>query len=194
MEAPTARKLRFLALQVVGAVAVIHLVAGVAELVRFANAGLLVAYFAGEQALAQPEPWLFALSGLAVLGGVLAVGLGYLDYRRAYALGVAAMAVYLLGWLAWHSVLDHGLLGAGEAAAEDHSHAGLYGIVRTHYVEPLVGIFTGADQPGRVTLAVVSKTLEAVAVALLSALYAFDPRVEEPDNPVVAMSGDAEEN
>jgi hypothetical protein len=194
MEESTARKVRFVALQVVGAVAVIHLVAGAAELARFASAGLLVAYFTGEQALSQPEPWLFTLSSLAILGGVLAVGLGHLEYRRAYALGIAVMAVYLLSWLAWHSFLDHGLLGATERAAEDHSHEGLVSVVASHYLDPMVGIFTGADQPGQVTLAVISKTLEAVAIGLLTLLYLVDPRIEEPDNPVVAMGGEAEEN
>jgi hypothetical protein len=193
MEEATARKLRFLALQVVGAVAVVHVVTGVAELVRFANAGLFVAYFTGGQALTQPAPWLFTVSGLAILAGAVAVGLGYLDYRRAYALGAATMLVYLLGWLAWHSLLDHGVLGAGEAAADDHTHTGLYEVVASHYVGPLVGIFTGADQPGRVTLAVVSKSLEVVAVGLLAVLYSFDPRVEDPENPVDAV-GETGEN
>lgn len=194
MEESTARKLRFVALQVVGAVAVIHLVAGVAELARFASAGLLVAYVTGEQALSQPEPWLFTVSSLAILAGVLAVGLGRLGYRRAYALGIAIMAVYLLSWLAWHSLLDHGLLGASERASEDHGHEGLVSVVLTHYVGPLVGVFTGADQPGQVTLAVVSKTLEAVAIGLLTLLYLADPRVEDPENPLAAMGGDVEEN
>lgn len=194
MDAATARKLRFLTLQVVGAVAVIHLVTGIAELARFAGAGLLVAYFTSEQALAQPEPWLFTLSGLAILAGTAAVGFGYLGYRRAYALAAAIVVGYLLGWLAWHSFLDHGLLGASQQVADDHTHEGLAEIVGSHYVDPLVGIVTGADQPGRVTLAVISKTLEVVALALLSVLYLFDPRVEDPENPVVAMSGDAEEN
>lgn len=194
MDEAAARKLRFVALQVVGAVAVIHLVAGVAELARFADAGLLGAYVTSDQVLSQPEPLLFTVSALAILAGVLAVGLGYLDYRRAYALGIAVMGVYLLGWLAWHSMLDHGLVGGGEQAAEDHTHAGLVEIVSTHYLEPTVGIFVGADQPGQVTLAVISKTLEAVAVAVLVALYLLDPRVEDPENPVVAMGGDADEN
>ncbi|WP_254838810.1 hypothetical protein [Natronomonas marina] len=191
MDETAVRKLRFLALQVVGAVAVVHLVVGVAELLRFASGGLLVEYFT-TQALAQPEPWLFTLSALAILGGVLAVGFGHLGYRRAYLLGAAAMATFVVGWLAWHSVLGHGV---GEATAADASHRGLLDVVGSHYVDPLVGIFTGADQPGRTTLAVVSKTLEVVALALLGTLLFVDPRVEseEPDNPVAAMGEEAAE-
>jgi hypothetical protein len=194
MEETTARKLRFLGLQVVGAVAVIHLVVGGAEFVRLANAGLLGAYFRSDQALAQPEPWLFTLSALAIFAGIVAVALGALDYRRAYLLGLAVMVTYLLGWIAWHSILDHGLAGAGEQAAADHSHVGLVEIVISHYLEPLAGVFTGADQPGRVTLAVVSKTLELVASALLGVLLVFDPRIEEPANPIAGIVEDTEEN
>ena len=188
MEESTAQKLRFGTLQVVGAVAVIHLVVGAAELFRLGRAGLLGQYFAGEQALAQPEPWLFTLSALAILAGILATATGALKYRRAYVLGIGVMAVFLVGWLAWHSVLEHGLSGASEVISEDHSHEGLGQVITTHYVEPMVGIFTGADQPGRVTLAVVSKTLETLAAVLLAVLLAFDPRVENPENPVAGMA------
>lgn len=188
MEESTARKLRFGTLQVVGAVAVIHLVAGVAELLRLGRAGLLGQYFAGEQALSQPEPWLFTLAALAILAGILATAAGAIDYRRAYVLGIGVMVVFLVGWLAWHSVLEHGLSGGGEVASADHSHGGLSEVVSSHYIDPLVGIFTGADQPGQVTLAVISKTLEVVATVLLGVLLALDPRVEDPDNPIAGMA------
>lgn len=192
MEESTARKLRFGALQVVGAVAVIHLVVGVAELARLGRAGLLGQYFAGEQALSQPEPWLFTLAGLAILAGILATATGAIDYRRAYVLGIGVMVVFVVGWLAWHSVLGHGLSGAGEVTATDHSHGGLGEVVSSHYIDPLVGIFTGADQPGQVTLAVVSKTLEIVAAVLLGVLLALDPRVDDPDNPIAGMGENAD--
>ncbi len=192
MEEPAARKLRFLALQVVGAVAAIHFVVGAAELLRFAAGGLLGAYLTSGQVLSQPEPLLFTLSALALLGGVVAVGVGRLDHRRAYLLGAGLMTTYIVGWVAWHSVLSHGL---GEAAAGGPSHLGLADVVGSHYVDPMVGLFAGADQPGRTTLAVVSKTLEAVALALLGTLLFADPRAAraEPDNPVASMSGETAE-
>lgn len=194
MEEATARKLRFLTLQVVGAVAVVHFVVGLSELARFGRAGLLRQYFVTGEALAQPEPWLFVLSSLAILAGIVAVAAGYLDYRRAYVLGMAAMAVYVLGWVAWHTVLGHGV-AAGPSTGPgtgDATHTGLLGVVVSHYVEPLLGAVRGADQPGRVTLAVVSKTLEVLALALLAALLAFDPRVEEPENPVAGLTANAD--
>ncbi|MFQ3320116.1 MAG: hypothetical protein ACI8UR_002138 [Natronomonas sp.] len=188
MEEATARKLRFVTLQVVGAVAVIHLVVGIAELIRFARGGLLGQYFTSGQALSQPTPWLFTLAALAILAGLAAVSLGHLSHRRAYALGIVVMATFILGWLAWHSVFEHGATTPSTEA--DTSHEGLLSVIATHYVGPLVGIVTGADQPGRVTLAVISKTLESIAIVLMAVLLAVDPRVEEPENPIVAMGGE----
>lgn len=190
MEESTARKLRFLTVQVVGAVAVVHFVVGTAELVRLLNAGLLVEYATGGQALTQPEAWLFFGSSIAIIGGILAVAYGHLDFRRAYVLGIAVMAIYMVGWLAYHTVFDHGMAFGGDGGGHDHaghSHGGLLTVVVSHYLEPLVGIFTGVDQPGQVTLAVVSKTLEAVALVLLAVLLRFDPRVETPENPVAGI-------
>ena len=184
MNESTARPLRFLTLQVVGAVAVVHLVAGGMELARLSNAGLLGRYLTGE-VFAQPEALLFTVSGLAMLVGIIAVGAGYLDSRRAYLLGVLAMVVFVVGWLAWHTVFDHGL-ALGESGAteghghdhDDHSHDGLYDVVVSHYIEPLVFLFTGISQPGQVALAAVSKTLELVAFGLLAVLLWVDPRVK----------------
>ena len=189
MEESAARKLRFLALQVVGAVAAIHFVVGAAELLRFAAGGLLGEYLTGGQALSQPEPLLFTLSALALLGGVVAVGVGRLDHRRAYLLGAGLMGTYIVGWLAWHSVLSHGL---GEAASGGPSHLGLVDVVASHYADPMVRLFAGADQPGRTTLAVVSKTLEAVALALLGTLLFADPWAAraDPETPVAGMTDD----
>ena len=52
---------------------------------------------------------------------------------------------------------------------------------------------TGTDRPGRETLAAISKTLEAVALALFGTLLFVDPRVEEeePENPVAGMADEA---
>jgi hypothetical protein len=188
MDELTARKLRFLTLQVVGAVAVVHFVVGASELARFRKAGILRQYLFGGELLVQPDPFLFVVSSLAIIAGIGAVAAGYLDFRRAYVLGMAAMAVYLLGWFAWHTVLDHGI-GATPTTSgtADTTHFGLVNVVLSHYVDPLVGAVSGADQPGRVVLAAVSKTLEVVAFALLTILLALDPRVEDPENPIAGM-------
>ncbi|WP_299236606.1 hypothetical protein [Natronomonas sp.] len=207
MEEASARKLRFVSLQVVGAVAVIHLIVGGAEFAQLSEAGLLWAYFAAGRALEQPEPWLFVLSGGAILVGIAGVAAGRIGHRRAYLLGIGMLSVYVLGWLVWHTVLEHGIAledgatvgeGAtgGDGGGHEHSshehggdehgagadgggaHLGVVSVVRTHYVEPMVGIATGANQAGRVTLSVVSKTLEAIGLLLLAALLSVDPRAQ----------------
>ena len=220
MEEASARKLRFVSLQVVGAVAVIHLIVGGAEFAQLSEAGLLWTYFAAGRALEQPEPWLFVLSGGAILVGIAGVAAGRIGHRRAYLLGIGALSVYVLGWLVWHTVLEHGIAledgatvgegttgggdggggghdhsghdhggsdhggsdhnhgGDGAGDGEDGAHLGVVSVVQTHYVEPMIGVFTGANQAGRVTLSVVSKTLEAVGLLVLATLLAVDPRAK----------------
>ncbi|MES3518477.1 MAG: hypothetical protein PPP58_12525 [Natronomonas sp.] len=202
MEESRARKLRFVTLQLVGAVAVIHLIAGIAETARLASAGLLGAYLTGEF-LTQPEMLLFVTSSIAILAGILAVGLGYLDHRRAYALGILAMLTFIVGWLAWHTVFDHGMAFGGEAGGDGHSHGdhshgeeaghehgGLLTVIVSHYVEPLVGVFTGVDQPGQTVLAVISKTLEVIALLALSILFVADPKAQPRDGSTASKDAD----
>ena len=191
MEESRVRILRFLALQVVGAVAVIHLVVGGETLVRVLSRGLLGTYLS-EFVVADPRPLLFVLSGLAALGGILAIARGRLDYRRAYLLGIALLSGYVLGWVAWHTVLDHGfVLGGGAPTPDGHSHDGLLGTLRSHYVDPLVATVTastaGTPGTGRTLLGVVSTTLELAGIALLVTLLRVDPaaRREGNHNPFV---------
>jgi hypothetical protein len=190
MEASRVRSLRFLALQVVGAVAVVHLVVGGETLLQVLARGLFVTYLT-EFVVADPRPLLFVGSALAALGGVVAVARGRLDYRRAYLLGIALLLGYVLGWVAWHTVLDHGFaLGGGGAPTPDgHSHDGLLGTLRSHYLDPLVATVTastgGTPGTGRTLLGVVSTSLELVGIALLATLLRVDPaaRREGSHNP-----------
>lgn len=189
MEESRVRVLRFLALQVVGAVAVIHLVVGGETLVRILSRGLLGAYLT-EFVLADPRPLLFVGSALATFGGILAVARGRLDYRRAYGLGIALLLGYALGWVAWHTVLDHGLaLGGGVPTPDGHSHSGVIAVLRSHYVEPLVATVTasttGTPGTGRTLLGVVSTSLELAGILLLATLLRVDPaaRREGSRNP-----------
>lgn len=181
------RKLRFVALQVVGAVAVVHLVVGGAELLRVANAGLLGRYLTTFLA-ADPRPLVFLLSGLAIVAGIVAVARGHLSYRTGYRLGLLALGVYVLGWVGWHTVLDHGfaLRGGSPTVPDGHTHDGLLGTLRSHYVDPLVAALTastrGTPGTGRVLLSVVSVSLELVGMALLALLVRVDPAATRADD------------
>jgi hypothetical protein len=185
LSASGARKLRFLAVQVVGAVAVVHLVVGLTGFLEILVNGLLAAYLT-EFVFERPRTLLFTLSGVAILAGMAATATGRLDLRRAYLLGAGVLATYLLGWVAWHTVLGHGLaLSGGSAEAGSvagHSHAGLLDTLRSHYVDPLLAtvVDAGSGTPGsgRTLLGVVSATLEIVGLVVLGLLLRFDPAIE----------------
>ena len=105
-----------------------------------------------------PRPPLFVLSGLAIFAGVVLV---FRDVakRPVNLLGIALVGTYLLGYVAWHTVLDH---GAFWPHIEPHHHedGGL--------VESMIAHLR-AD-----TIAMVSKTAEFVLLILLTVLYVVD--------------------
>lgn len=183
------RPLQFLALQLVGAVAVIHLAVGTEQLAGVAANGLLVRYLT-QEVFTHPRGLLFVVSGVAALAGIVAAGKGWLPRRRAYELGIALMATYLLGWLAWHTLLNHGAALGAAPAAPDHSHGGLFATLFSHYVEPLFATFatagSGTPGSGRVLLGVVSKTLELAALVALVVLLRRDPAAE--GEPLVSVT------
>ena len=108
--------------------------------------------------LFDPRPPLFVLSGLAILAGVVLV-LTDVSKRPVYLFGTALIGTYLLGYVAWHTVLDH---GAFWPHIEPHHHetAGL--------VESMV------DHLQADTIALVSKAAEVVLLLLLLALSVTD--------------------
>jgi len=199
MREATVRKLRFVALQAVGAVAVVHLVVGGSRLARTAGGGLLGRYLAGEW-VHDPRALLFVVSGLAIAVGIVAVARGLVSLGLAYRLGLLVLAVYVLGWVGWHTVLDHGyaLRGSTPTELEGHSHGGLLDTLYSHYVAPLVAAVTASTQgtpgTGRVLLGVVSVTLELVGMALLAVLLRVDPAVERsnPFDPLGEEDGETE--
>jgi len=186
LSASEARKLRFLAVQLVGAVAVVHLVVGVTGFVDILVNGLLVTYLT-EFVFERPRTLLFTLSGSAILVGLFATARGRLDLRRAYLLGAAILAAYLVGWLAWHTVLDHGFALTGGGPTETtHTHGGVLATLFSHYVEPLLATLgdagSGTPGSGRTLLGIVSVTLEAAGLVVIGLLLRGDPDIERPDD------------
>ncbi|WP_254823666.1 hypothetical protein [Haloglomus halophilum] len=181
-----ARKLRFLAVQLVGAVAVVHLVVGLTGFIEILVNGLLVTYLT-EFVFERPRTLLFTLSGSAILVGLFATARGRLDLRRAYLLGAAMLAAYLVGWLAWHTVLDHGFALTGGGPTETtHTHGGVLATLFSHYVEPLLATLgaagSGTPGSGRTLLGIVSVTLEAAGLVVIGLLLRGDPDIERPDD------------
>jgi hypothetical protein len=177
-----ARKLRFLAVQLVGAVAVVHLVVGLTGFFEILVNGLLAAYLT-EFVFERPRTLLFTVSGVGILASMAATARGRLALRRAYLLGMAVLAAYLVGWVAWHTVLGHGFALTGGGPTETtHTHGGLLDTLGSHYVEPLLATLgaagSGTPGSGRTLLGVVSVSLELAGLAVLGLLLRGDPAVE----------------
>lgn len=172
------RVLQFATLQLVGAVAVVHFAVGSEQLATLAANGLLDEYLTGV-VFERPRALVFVLSALVILGGVVAAARDRLDRRTAYQLGVVAMVTFLVGWVAWHTVLDHGFaLSGGAPETVQHSHGGLLDTLASHYVAPLlatVGAATTEGGSARTLLGIVSKTLELAALCCLLVLLRVDP-------------------
>jgi hypothetical protein len=74
---------------------------------------LLVLSVDPELLLADPRPALFVLSGIALVLGVPAVLSGWRK-KPIYALGIALMATYIVGYFAWHLTGHGGFLPGRE--------------------------------------------------------------------------------
>lgn len=142
------RRLRFAAGLLALVVAGVHLYWGIPRFVAYASVGVMP----------DPRPAAFVLSGHAILLAVTLVAAGVLDARRTYVPGMALMVVHLASYAAWHTVLEHGVLGA--SVEEGHGHLTVSGA----FVEVLSHV---VNSP----LALVSKLAELTVIALLVALY-----------------------
>jgi len=150
MDEATVANVRLLAGGLALFTAVVHLLhpsQGGAALLVYAEAGYL----------GDPRPLLFTLAAFALIAGVL---LGYNGFAgRPLYLGGVAVALWLLGgFLAWHTLLDHGALWPH---LEPNAHGG----------DPLV-VAAGhlADDP----LVLASKVVELALVACLLVLLRVD--------------------
>jgi len=193
MDEDIAHGLRVLALQLVGITAVIHLVYALPRLPVYAPTALAV--YAERGLVPPPRPALFLLTTLAIVGGVVATRRGLLELGTAYRLGIALMAVLVISWVGWHTVLDHGAVLTGTVGADGlgggSHHDGVLDTVVAHYVEPLVAVVVGgASQPGAnaAFLGVVSKTVELAAVVVFAVLLRGDPRVARAERRDAAES------
>lgn len=129
MEEPTRSRLRLLAGGLALFTAVVHLVhpsQGGAALIVYAQVGYL----------GDPRPLAFTLGAFALISGVL---LGYHGFagRRLYLGGVVVTLSFLLGFVAWHTLLDH---GAFWPYLEPNAHGGNPLVVAAQHLldDPLV--------------------------------------------------------
>ena len=105
--------------------------------------------------LHDPRPAAFLLATMAMLMGVLLVLQGF-DPLPVYVGGIALMVVFLGGYAAWHTVLDHGAFWPGRPAHGGHSDLGPLRLIAVHLLDD--------------SLAFASKLVEAALLAVLSVL------------------------
>lgn len=108
--------------------------------------------------LYDPRPLAFTVSGLAILAGIAVVFLE-IAKRRVYLLGIGLMLVYLLGYVAWHTVLEHGGFWP-HIEAHGHAEMGVLETVVDHMLDDYRDL--------------VSKLSEAILLALLVVLSEVD--------------------
>lgn len=144
------QRLRYVGAGLAGVVAVLHLfhpTFGFPRFVIHLQVGTLF----------DPRPLLFTISGLLVLVGILLVFNGVLA-RPVYLGGIALVAAFLVGYGAWHTVLDHGAFWP-HIHGHGHHDAGAVEILVLHL---------RADPA-----ALVSKLAELALLVVLVVLY-FD--------------------
>ena len=105
-----------------------------------------------------PRPVAFLLATAAILMGILLVVQGF-DPLPVYVGGIALMIVFLGGYVAWHTVLEHGAFWPGRHA-HGHGDASAVTVVVDHL---------RADR-----LELASKLTEAALFAVLAALTAIE--------------------
>lgn len=108
--------------------------------------------------LYDPRPLVFTLSALAIVAGVLLVFNG-VARRRIYLLGIGLMLTYLLGYVVWHTALDHGAFWP-YIASQGHTDEGVIETVVLHLRQEPV--------------ALVSKIAELLLAGVLVVLYRID--------------------
>ena len=102
-----------------------------------------------------PRPAAFLLATFAILMGIALVVQGF-DPVPVYVGGIALMLVFLGGYAAWHTVLDHGAFWPGRPAHGGHSDLGPLRLIAVHLLDD--------------SLAFASKLVEAALLAVLSVL------------------------
>jgi len=108
--------------------------------------------------LFDPRPLLFTLSSLAILVGIVLVHRGVF-VRYVYLGGVALMLTYIVGFAAWHTVLDHGAFWP-HLPGQPHDELGFFESFVAHFtVNPVEFL---------------SKLTELALLVVLGLLYRID--------------------
>lgn len=106
-----------------------------------------------------PLPILFTLLAVAIVFGIVLVYHG-LYARLVYLVGIGLMLGLVVGYIAWHTVLDHGAFWP-HIEAHTHAERGPIELLVVHARDDVVGL--------------TSKILELALAAILAVLYVLEP-------------------
>lgn len=143
------QQLRYIGAGLAYVVAVIHLFHPTLGMPAF------VAYTAAETPFVDPRPATFVLSGIAIIVGTNLVLLG-VPRKPIYALGMALMITFIVGYFGWH-MFGHGVWWP-TLEHEPHSHT-------------LSEILFGSHHLRGDRLALAAKLSELALLAVLAVLY-----------------------
>jgi len=155
--------LRYAAGALAVVVAAIHIFWGFPRLVTQIQVG----------AIPDPRPAAFVLSGALIFIGIAQI-LDGRDPKPIYLAGIGLMLAYIIGYVAWHTVLGHGGFWPGGREPLTHDQPA-YVVVVGHLLED--------------PLALVSKITELLLAGLLAVLYRQD--AESAEDRVEAVAGDS---
>lgn len=133
----------------------IHLSWGIPRFTAYAAVGIMP----------DPRPLAFVLSGHAIAVALTLVLLGKIEARRLYLPAVVLMMVHIISYVAWHTVLAHGVGATDPGPTDDHGHLTLASI------GPLV-----LDHLLNEPIALISKTAEVGVILLVGYLYLAERR------------------
>lgn len=131
-------------------VAAIHLYWGLPRLLTYAFVG----------GLPDPRPPAFVLSALLIAVGVALAAAGA-PRRPIYLAGIALVLAYLLGYVAWHTVLAHGAFWPWAPGIHHHGQGPVETVLSHLATDPFE---------------LASKLAELALLAVLVALYRRDVR------------------
>ena len=162
MDRSLRRALEFTGVQLTAVVAGIHLLVGIPLLVQLHRASVPV--------YQDPRGILFVASAIALLAGLVLVDRGVLPRAPAYALGIALLGCYLVGWAYWHLAGHEAVIPWVDDTVAGHTHGrrrqSAVSILFEHMIaDPLEGV---------------SKIAEAALAAILGVLLYDEWRNDAP--------------
>ncbi|EMA42100.1 hypothetical protein C447_00880 [Halococcus hamelinensis 100A6] len=167
MEDGKVRLLQYLGTALVVVSVAVHLWWGLPRFLIYARPQTL-AFYLQSGGVPDPRPFLFMGMVVAIVIVGMAVWRGLVEDRTVYAVLLILMLGSIVGWMLWHTILNHGVaLTSSNAAATEGHQGSVVSTLFTHFVTvPLEGG---------------TKLVELAAVLVFGVLLRVTPRTTKTD-------------